>query len=193
MADVVAENVAEDKIEGRLASSLDGARSVDVEFKGRPFLVQVLRGEFQGLGIAVGSLRRRGVRLRNVDLDLFEVSFSIRDVLAGSGGISVEGGSGRGAVAEDGLNVALTRQGLDATVSFSGEGASVAARGMEAEVEEVSVSENALSLSAPPLPPVEVALPVFLQGLSYERARIQDGKIVVFLDLPRTTLDPGSL
>lgn len=194
VADVVAEETAETRIGKRLSSSIEGAGTAEVEVRGRPFLLQVVRGSFSGLDVHLASVQRGGIEVEDVELALRDVEFSVGELVDGSGDVQVDGGRGSGKIDQRSLNAALQREGLDARVSLNGNRATASVAGREADVEGVAIAGGALEFrSAAFLGDARIPLPLFLEGIDYRDARVQDSRVVVSLELPQTSLDPGSL
>lgn len=196
LVDVVAEEMAESRLEERLSASIDGSERVEIELQGRPFLMQAVQGSFEGLEIRFGSLQRRGIEVVDVRLALRDLEFSVREVLEGTGRVQVGGGHGRGSITQRALNVALAREGVDATISLAGDSAAVSAAGVEAPVDAVAVRDGGLEFSSEPVGALRIALPDLLptrDQVGYRSAQIQGARLVVLLELPATALDPASL
>lgn len=197
VADVVAEEVAEARIADRLEGSIEGVDSVDVELQGRPFLLQAVRGDLAGLEIRMDSVKREGVSVQDIDLTLREVTFSLGQVIEdGEPEVKVGGGDGRGAISERALNAALRREGVGASISLDGGRATVSVGGVDQPVDSVAVSDGGLEFTAPDAAGLRLTLPELLpsrQSIHYTDARVEDDRILLFFDLPATSLDAGSL
>ena len=194
-ADVVAEEIAETKLSDRFEGSIDGADSVDVEFQGRPFLLQAVRGDLEAIEVRAGSVRRQGVTVQDVELTLRDVGFSLGQ-LAEDGEVQVGGGDGRGAVTEGALNAALRREGVAAEVSLNGGRATVSLGGVEQPVNSVAISDGGLEFTAPDAAGLRLTLPGLLPSrdrVRYTDASVEGARIGLLFELPATSFDAGSL
>lgn len=195
VADVIAEETAETKIADRLEGSIDGADPVDVELQGRPFLLQAVRGNFNGLEITVGSVQRQGVAVQDVNLVLRDVEFSLGQLLE-DGEVKVGGGDGSGAISERALNAALRREGVSARVSLDGSRATVSVGGLDQPVDSVAVADGGLEFTASNAGGLRLTLPDLLPSrdrVRYTDARVEGGRVVLLFELPTTSFEAGSL
>ena len=192
---MVAEESAETKISERLGGSIEGAGAVEVEVRGRPFLLQAARGDLDGLEIDLGSIRRQGVVVRDVNLLLRDVEFSPGQLLE-DGEVKVGGGEGSGAVDERALNAALRREGVAAAVSLSGGRATVSVGGIEQPVDSVAIADGGLEFTAANAGGLRLTLPDLLPSrdrVRYTDARVEGGRVVLQFELPATSFEAGSL
>lgn len=192
-ADAAAEETAEARIGKRLSASVQGADEIEVEVRGRPFLLQVVQGRFSGMDLHMPSLERRGVTVEDVELALDDVAFSLGDLLEGSGQVRIEGGSGTASVSEDALNAALANEGVQGSVALEGDTATVSAAGVEAAVDRVAVVDGALEFRSAALGRVRLPLPRFIDEVRYRDARVEESRVVVSIELPSTSISPDAI
>lgn len=197
VSDVVAEETAETNLSDRLEDSIDSADSVEVELQGRPFLLQAVRGDLEGLEIRIGSVQREGVSVRDVNLTLRDVAFSLGQVIEeGDPELEIGGGDGSGAITQSALNAALSREGVAARISLDGSRATVSAGGIDQPVDSVDVADGGLEFTAPNAGGLRLTLPSLLPSrhrVRYTDARIEGGRVLLFFELPATSLETGSL
>lgn len=187
LADLGARSFAEDRIESRLASSFEGERGLEVEIGGTFFVPQVFSGEFESLGVSADAVRREGVALRDLEIRFRSLEVSLSNLMDGEGAVTVAGGTGRGIIPAASLEAGLRRRGIDAEVNL-GDALTVTVAGVAAEVQDVSLDGNTLTLTASGIDPLSVELPSPPPGVSYAEARIENGRVVLELDVPEGTL-----
>ena len=188
LADLGARGFAEDRIESRLASSFEGERGLEVEIGGTFFVPQVFSGEFESLGVSAIALRREGVALKKVDIDFRSLEVSLSNLMDGKGAVTVAGGSGSAVIPAASLEAGLRSRGIDAEVD-AGDGLTVTVAGVDAEVQEASLDGDTLTLTASGLESLSVELPSPPPGVDYGEARIENGRLVLELDVPEGTLE----
>lgn len=193
LGDIVAEETAESRFAEQLSASVEGADEVVVEFDGRPFLLGAFAGEFDGLDLMLPSVRRDGIEVEGVELELETVRFSPADFVDGSGEIRIEGGNGRGTLTQRAVNRALEREAPAGKVQLDPGSASFTAAGQEVPVSRVSIEDGRLRFGLGPVDPVSIRLPSLVEGIRYREARVQEGGILILFELPRTTIDPAEL
>jgi hypothetical protein len=190
VADRVAQNVAQARIEERLASSIQGAEDVQVEFGGGLFLPQVFRGDLEEVTVSAGSLQRRGVRIDELELTLRRVSFTVGGLLGGTGDVRVQGGSGRATVSEEAVEAAVRREGVDAQVRLNGQ-VTITMQGVSGTVEELEIDPEAgaLVLRAPPLETLLLRLPETIGSVGYSGATVEGNELILNLRVRRGTIE----
>jgi hypothetical protein len=190
VADRVAQNVAQARIEERLASSSQGAEDVQVEFGGGLFLPQVFRGDLEEVTVSAGSLQRRGVRIDELELTLRRVSFTVGGLLGGTGDVRVQGGSGRATVSEEAVEAAVRREGVDAQVRLNGQ-VTITMQGVSGTVEELEIDPEAgaLVLRAPPLETLLLRLPETIGSVGYSGATVEGNELILNLRVRRGTIE----
>lgn len=193
LGDIVAEETAESRFAEQLSASLEGADEVAVEFHGRPFLLGAFAGEFDGLDLTLPSVRRDGIEVEGVELELETVRFSPADFVDGSGEIRIEGGNGGGTLTQRAINRALEREAPAGKVQLEPGSVTFTAAGQEVPVSRVSIEDGELTFGIGPLEPVQIGLPRLVEGIRYREARVQDDGILILFELPRTAIDPAEL
>lgn len=188
VADVVARNTAEKRVEERLASSVESANGLEVNVGGTLFLPQLFSGSFDEIEVSIDSIERGGLTVDDVEISLRDVDFSFGDLMDDSGAVTVRGGGGRALISERSLSEALRRDGVEAEIRLDG-GATISAAGRSAEVQDVSVDNGAVVFSAPPLEPLRVDLPATLASVRYSGASVQGDHLVVRLRVGRGKVD----
>lgn len=188
LADLGARNFAEDRIESRLASSSEGERGLEVEIGGTFFVPQVFSGEFESLGVSAVAVRREGVALKKLDIEFRSLEVSLSNLMDGKGAVTVAGGRGSAVVPAASLEAGLRSRGIDAEVG-AGDGLTVTVAGVAARVEDVSLDGNTLTLTAEGVEPLAVELPPPPPGVDYADARIENGRLVLELDVPEGSLE----
>jgi hypothetical protein len=190
VVDRAAQNLAQTRVEERLASSIRGAQNVQVDIGGGLFLPQVLRGRLEEVTVAVGSVQRRGVRIDELDLTLRRLSFTLGGLLTGTGDVRVQGGSGRALVSEAAVEAAVRREGIDAQVKLD-DGATITMRGISGTVERLTIDPEAgaLVLSAPPLETLLVRLPEPLGSVGYSDVTVEGDRLVLDLSVRKGTIE----
>ncbi|HJR44151.1 MAG TPA: DUF2993 domain-containing protein [Actinomycetota bacterium] len=188
LADLGARTVAEDRIQSRLASSFEGERGLEIAIGGTFFVPQVLSGEFERIEVSADAIRRQGLALRDVEIGFRRVEVSLSNLMAGEGAVTVAGGLGSGVVSAGSLEVALRRSGADVDVEL-GDAVTLTTGGVSAEVQDVSLEGNTLTLTPTGIDPLSVELPSPPAGVGYAEARIEDGRLVLELDVPEGTLE----
>ena len=189
VADRIAENTAEKRIEERLASSVENAEGLQVDVTGALFLPQVLSGGFDEVTVSIDSIERRGLTVDDLRVALRDVEFSLGDLLKDAGAVTVGGGKGRGSISERSLNAALPRGGVEAEIVLD-QAATATVQGVSAEVEEISVDKSGtIIFDAPPLPPFGLDLPATVASIRYSGARVSNNRLVVDLRVRRGSLN----
>jgi len=187
-ADVGAKRLAENRIEAQLASSIEGVDEVDAEIDSFPFIPAVLGGRFEGLRLSIPRVASRGLRVSQLELNLRGVEFSALDVFAGSGEVRVAGGEGTAQVTDRAITRALRAEGTDVRVSFEGSDAVIEAAGQTQTVDDVALADGAVRFDLP-TGPVSLDLPDTLESVSYESARLENGRLMLDLVLEGKRLE----
>lgn len=186
--DMVARNVAEDRMSERLSARLDDAEDVDVDLGGAFFIPQVLSGDFGSLVISADTIGRSGLPIDDLQVTLRGVRFSLDEVVDGGGGVTVRGGSGRGFISEESLEMVLAERGFEGTVELA-DGMTLSARGVEATVEDIAIDpeDATLSLTAPPLEPLVLDLPAPVRRIDYSGAKVVGDRLRVDFEVDEGT------
>ncbi len=189
VADTIAEDTAETRIEERLASSVEDAAGLEVDVTGALFLPQLFGGGFDEVQVSIDTIERRGLVVDDVRVALRDLSFSVDDLLKNAGAVRVEGGRGRASISERSLNATLRREGVDVEIVLD-QAATATVQRMSAEVENISVdNDGTIVFSAPPLPPFSLDLPPTLASVIYDGARVSNNRLVLDLRVRKGSLN----
>lgn len=188
VGDVAAKRLAEDRIESQVADSIEGVNEVDAEIGAFPFLPSVLSGRLDELRLRLPRVRSRGLALSRLELTLVDLEFNPIKAFAGSGEIGVGSGEGRAFVSSAALTRALGRSGTDATVAIEGSSATISVQGQTQTVESIAVSDGRLVFELP-TGPVSLQIPRSFEGVSYESARVENGRLRIDLSLTSKELE----
>jgi LmeA-like phospholipid-binding len=162
---------AESKIAAELQSSFDSSGDASVELHGFPFILRVLQGSIPEAEITSSSLKRDGVRLTNVRMDLEDVEFSWSKILAGEIG-SVKVGDGSGQASLEGKPLARLLGAVGGSVSVDGDRL-VARIGPVQGTARVSIDGTDLIFGVEGTErTLRVPLPRFVAGLQYRSVEI---------------------
>ena len=173
---------ARGKIEGRLASELQGSlgstSDIEVSLGGFPFVLRALSGSIPEATVATERLTREGLRFTDVTMTLRDIRFSLSKVLAGDlDAIKVGSGEGRAAIDSDALGRAIARVRNDIEVEIVDDEIRVAAAGRSG-VAEVSLTRNRLILNVEELGQgLIVPLPRVVAGIKYESVEVVDSRL----------------
>ena len=180
VADVFAKQVAEEQIARRLRRTFDLSEEPVVAVGGVPFLLNVVRGEISSIEMTGDRVRSEDVRLDDVEVQIHDVSFSLSQVIDGSGRVRATGGEGTASITEASLNDALATAGAPFTLTLSDGG--VTADSSEAEAAaDVSLEGNAFSVSAEGFPPVVLDLPSLGGRVTYDEVSVgEDSATLAF-------------
>ena len=179
---------ARGKVEGRLASELQGsftgAGDVEVSLGGFPFVVRALSGSIPAATVRTDRLTREGLRFTDVTMTLRNIRFSLSKVLAGDlDAIKVGSGEGRVAIDTDGLTRAIERTGAEVDVMIVDDEIRLTAAGRSG-VAEVSLTRNRLMLSSEDLGQgLIVPLPRVVAGIQYESVEVADSRLELAFSL----------
>jgi hypothetical protein len=193
--DFAAKNFAENRAAEQVQNRLGVEAATSVSFSGWPFLLHALDGNFPEVGLSAARIEAKGIVFSHVDVTLHDVSFEMSDVLEGSAkGVRAKGGTGSATISEKTLNQVLENRGADLVVDLSEGQASAEVPGVGLKPIDVSVDGGQLVLSAEGVSTsISIELPVFIDGLTYETARITDSAVEVEFNLGRTTLQTPSV
>ena len=171
-ADHVARIYAEDRLATNLSSVVALPREPSVEIGGWPFLTQFAAGKLAHVELATDEISSDGIRLTEVDLTLHGVEFSPSSALADRlRSVRIEGGDGTAQISADALEDQLAVAGsLLGDVSIE-------------DLPGVSVEGRTLSLG-----PIDVRLPVLMEGMTYRSASLEDGVLKLRFGVEPTTL-----
>lgn len=187
-ADIVAKEVAQNRIADQVEDSIEGVDEVDAAIGGFPFLPRLLSGRIEELQLEIPRVRGRGVAVSDVELNLEGLEFDPVDAFAGSGDIRVERGGGHAYVTAGAVTRALRRAGVDAIVVFRGAAAEISAAGRTQTVGSVRIRDGQLLFEVP-TGPVSLDIPATFGSVRYESARVEDGRLRIDIELSRKRLE----
>ena len=179
---------ARGKIEGRLASELQGSLGstgdIEVSLGGFPFVLRALSGKIPDATVATERLTREGLRFTDVTMTLRDIRFSLSKVLAGDlDAIKVGSGEGQAVIDSDALGRALARVRDDIEVEIVDDEIRVVAAGRSG-VAEVSLTRNRLILSSEELGQgLFIPLPRVVAGIKYESVEVVDSRLELAFSL----------
>lgn len=182
-------SAAEAKVAAELERSLDASGDTDVALGGFPFVFRLVSGTVPSARITSETVVHDRVRLRAVRMTLQGVTFSVGEIAAGDAtSIAVRDGRGSAIVAPASLRDAFAR--VRAPIDIQ-----VGPRGLRASLGPLS-GRGRLSLEGTELVLAldvtdrrfKVALPRFLDGLTYESVTIDDSQVLVEFSLSDASL-----
>ncbi|MBL1074091.1 DUF2993 domain-containing protein [Nocardia sp. 2] len=91
VGDRVAVSMAQDEIGRRIAAGYNLAQDPAVDIRGFPFLTQAIDGTYRDVTITVGAWTDRTISVRDLEVDLTDVSAPLSDVLGGNASNLVAG------------------------------------------------------------------------------------------------------
>lgn len=187
-ADVVAKEVAQNRIADQVEDSIEGVDEVDTEIGGFPFLPKLLSGRISELQLGIPRVRTRALVVSDLELNLEGLEFDPVDAFAGSGDIRVEGGSGHAYATAAALTRALRRSGIDASLAFRGAAAEISAAGRTQRVGSVRIRDGELFFEVP-TGPFSLDIPATFDSVRYESARVEEGRLRIEIELSRKRLE----
>lgn len=185
---------AETALASRIAEGLPASGEPELELRGFPFLFQVATGRFDRVEVEAEAVDADGLLLRDVRLDLRDVTFSVGALLGGTGTFQAESGSGEADVSDEDLSAFVQEQGHPVEVRFQGGKVRVLTTlSLGAESVEVSATGplelrrgalrfrprtvragGTIAIPASALA-LDVPLPEILPGVRYERLIVRQG------------------
>ena len=202
---------AERWLAGRIESNLALAGSPDVDLEGFPFLLQVARGRFSGVEVAIDDVPSGGLVLDRVTMRLDGVEFSRSALLSGGEAeVRVREGTASAEVGEASLNEFLHEEGVavnveligpgieaSTTISVGGEEATATAKGplrfregqLVFEPRRVSV-DGTFGVPTDSLA-FRIDLPPPFQGVRYTSAEVGEGILTLEATLRESAIPIG--
>ena len=190
VGDYLARDFAEGKAADELQERLDLSSRPNVGLGGWPFVVAAFQGEFPSIEIDADRVVMERLEFLNVNLDLEDLTFSVREALRGGvSEVTAQGGTGTATLEESSVNQALRRAGAPFTVHLmETEAVATLPNGSEVNV-ALDVSGGALRLAPEShLPAVGIQLPGIVDNLTYRSAVVTDGEVAIRLRLGPTQL-----
>jgi hypothetical protein len=165
-----------------LQGKLELSTRPDVSLEGFPFIPHLISGEFDQVRLHSGPTQVKGIELEAVELDLRQVRFSSRQLVAG-GEATIRGEEGGGRITLTGRAVteALNRANIPLRVRFvDGQvGIGSPQLGIEGRA-ELSTSDGRLVLTPAGFPRIfSFPLPELVPGVDYTTAEVQGSEAEV--------------
>ncbi len=164
----------------------------DVSLEGFPFIPHLLSGEFTEVRVRSGPTEVKGLGFEAVELNLRQVRFSSRQLVAG-GDATIRGEEGDGHITLTGAAIteAFNRANVPLRVRFvDGQvGIGSPQLGLEGRA-EVSTSEGRLVLTPAGFPRIfSIPLPELVPGLDYTRAEVRGSEAEVAFQVDNPTFE----
>lgn len=209
-ADVGLRLWAQAALAARIGQSLGTSAQPELDLDGFPFLFQVAAGRFDGVEIEAEAVDAEGLVLRDVALDLRDVSFSMGALLDGTGTFRAERGSGQAMVTDEDLSSFVQTQGHPVDVRFEGRGVRVLTT-LSVGPDQVEVSATGplelrrgrlrfrprtvraggtIAVPASAFA-IDVPLPTLLPGLRYERLVVRRGTAELHVEINNAVIPAG--
>jgi LmeA-like phospholipid-binding len=174
-----------------LQSALSLSERPSVSLSGFPFIPELIRGNVPSVTVYTrGPVTIGELPLREVTLTLRDVSFSPRQLVAGTGTrIHAKSGEGTAQFTQGDLNAAV-RGSIPVRVLFrSGKVVVRADQSSQELTATPSISDGRLVLTParPAFPPVDVRLPEIVDGITYESVRIEGATATLSFTLRKGT------
>jgi DUF2993 family protein len=192
IADVALKSLAERRIEGAIQEELDLTSRPEVTIRGWPFIVRVLRGEFNSVIVVADGISARGLDLRDIRLEFHDVRFSLGQIILGDERrVRVDRAAGTAAVTAGELNSELRARDVPATVDFIDGQVVVSSTELNVGA-SAAVSIDSGRLVVTPeggLDPLTFDLPQFTKSVTYRSVRIEDARAILRVEIGPTTLE----
>jgi hypothetical protein len=192
IADVALKSLAERRIEGAIQEELDLTSRPEVTIRGWPFIVRVLRGEFNSVIVVADGISARGLDLRDIRLEFHDVRFSLGQIILGDERrVRVDRAAGTAAVTAGELNSELRARDVPATVDFIDGQVVVSSTELNVgAAAAVSIDSGRLVVTAEGgLDPLTFDLPQFTKSVTYRSVRIEDARAILRVEIGPTTLE----
>jgi hypothetical protein len=175
-----------------LQGHLELSTRPDVSLEGFPFIPHLLSGDFDQVRLRSGPTEVNGIELEAVELELRQVRFSSRQLVAG-GEATIRGEEGAGQITLTGRAVteALNRANIPLRVRFvDGQvGIGSPQLGIEGRA-ELSTSDGRLVLTPAGFPRIfSFPLPELVPGLDYTTAEVQGSEAEVAFSVDDPTFE----
>ncbi|HEX2090000.1 MAG TPA: DUF2993 domain-containing protein [Actinomycetota bacterium] len=175
-----------------LQAKLELSTRPDVSLEGFPFIPHLISGEFDEVRLRSGPSEVKGIELEAVELDLRQVRFSSRQLVAG-GEATIRGEEGDGHITLTGRGVteALNRANIPLRVRFvDGQvGIGSPQLGIEGRA-ELSTSGGRLVLTPAGFPRIfSFPLPELVPGVDYTTAEVRGEEAEVAFSVDKPTFE----
>lgn len=186
--DAALRSYAEGRIESRLASELDTRTRPHVSLGGFPIAVRLLSGRVPTATLEATDLRRAGLEIQRLTLDLEGVRMSFdTEQTVGSASARVERGKGVAEIDLEALGDYIERRTPLRVIGFEGGRVTVALRGRRATV-PLRLEGGAIVIRVPRMDDVDVPLPRVLQGIEYRMIEVAERSVSLTFELHNATL-----
>jgi hypothetical protein len=192
IADVALKSLAERRIEGALQEELDLTSRPEVTIRGWPFIVRVLRGEFNSVIVVADGISARGLDLRDIRLEFHDVRFSLGQIILGDERrVRVDRAAGTAAVTAGELNSELRARDVPATVDFIDGQVVVSSTELNVGAAAAVGIDSGRLVVTPEggLDPLSFDLPQFTKSVTYRSVRVEDARAILRVEIGPTTLE----
>ena len=175
-----------------LQGQLELSNRPDVSLEGFPFIPHLISGEFEEVRLRSGPTEVKGIELEAVELDLRQVRFSTRQLVAG-GKATIRGEEGDGHIALTGRGVteALNRANIPLRVRFVDGQVAIGSPqlGLEGRA-ELSTRDGRLVLTPAGFPRIfSFPLPELVPGVDYTTAEVRGAEAEVAFTVDNPTFE----
>ena len=175
-----------------LQGKLELSTRPDVSLEGFPFIPHLISGEFTAVHLRSGPTEVKGIEFKALELDLRQVRFSSRQLVAG-GDATIRGkeGDGRITLTGPGVTQALNGAGIPLRVRFvDGQvGIGSPQLGLEGRA-ELSTSGGRLVLTPAGFPRIfSFPLPELVPGVDYTDAKVRGAEAKVSFQVDHPTFE----
>ena len=175
-----------------LQRGLDLSKRPDVSLEGFPFIPHLISGEFDTVRVRSNRAEVKGVELEAIELDLYRVRFSSRQlVVGGEGTIRAHEGDGEIALTGQAVTEILNRADIPLRVRFvEGQvGIGSPQLGLEGRA-ELSTSGGRLVLTPAGFPRIfSFPLPELVPGVDYTDAEVRGSEAQIGFQVDRPTFE----
>ena len=188
----------EARIAAGVQDALDLPERPELDLRGFPFLLQYARGRFDQVGVDVEDVEAEGLLIDRVALTFEDVTFDRVTLLRGTGTVTSAGGFGEAVLSEEEVSSYLQEREIPVRVRFVGPDIRVSTRISVGGATTTASADGTLSLEGGTLVfapegveiegsigvpaaalSFEVPIPEVVDGLTYERVRVEEGTAVV--------------
>ena len=175
MLRAAAENAAAKLIEEKIPREVDP----DVGLGKFPFLMSVVTGRFDEVTIDIPEAAEGGLVVEDIHLTLEDVQLEALEVLGGRGNLRAESLRGEGIVSERTVNELIAEQSPGIAVNIQDGRVNVSRDGIEVPANAVIAANRILIGAGEVLAPLEIPLPVLLEGVRFSSLRAERGQLVL--------------
>lgn len=180
--DAALRSYVEGRIESQLVSDLGSRSEPDVSLGGFPFAFRLLSGRVPTVTMEARDVRREGLEIERLILDLEGVHISL-----GTASARVERGEGVAEVDHRVLADYIERRTPLRVIAFDNRRVTVALGGRRATV-PLRLEGGAVVLRIPSRDDIGVSLPLVLEGIEYRIIEVGAASVTLTFDLRNATL-----